>query len=27
VVDKTIHEYLNSVKSHAGIVVGRPVGR
>jgi N-acetylmuramoyl-L-alanine amidase-like protein len=24
VVDKTIHEYLNSVKSHAGIVVGRP---
>ena len=25
VVDKTIHEYLGSVKSHAGIVVGRPV--
>ncbi len=24
VVDKTIHEYLYSVKSHAGIVVGRP---
>jgi hypothetical protein len=24
VVDKTIHEYLNSVKSHAGIIVGRP---
>lgn len=25
VVDKSIHEYLGSVKSHAGIVVGRPV--
>lgn len=25
VVDKTIHEYLNSVKSHAGIIVGRPL--
>ncbi|WP_395753375.1 N-acetylmuramoyl-L-alanine amidase-like domain-containing protein [Prosthecobacter sp.] len=24
VVDKTIHEYLYSVKSHAGIIVGRP---
>lgn len=27
VVDKTIHEYLHSVKSHAGIVVGRPTQR
>jgi hypothetical protein len=26
IVDKTIHEYLNSIKSHAGIIVGRPVG-
>ena len=25
VVDKTIHEYLNAFKSHAGIIVGRPV--
>lgn len=24
VVDKTIHEYLNAFKSHAGIIVGRP---
>ncbi|MCB1277049.1 N-acetylmuramoyl-L-alanine amidase-like domain-containing protein [Prosthecobacter sp.] len=24
VVDKTIHEYLNTFKSHAGIIVGRP---
>lgn len=24
VVDKTIHEYLNAIKSHAGIIVGRP---
>lgn len=24
VVDKTIHEYLNTIKSHAGIIVGRP---
>ncbi len=24
VVDKSIHEYLNSVNNHAGIVVGRP---
>ncbi|MGV3659948.1 MAG: N-acetylmuramoyl-L-alanine amidase-like domain-containing protein [Prosthecobacter sp.] len=24
IVDQSIHEYLNSVKSHAGIVVGRP---
>lgn len=23
-VDKTIHEYLGSIKSHAGIIVGRP---
>ena len=27
VVDKTIHEYLYSVKSHAGIIVGRPLER
>lgn len=27
VVDKTIHEYLNAFKSHAGIIVGRPVAR
>ena len=27
VVDKTIHEYLNAFKSHAGIIVGRPTGR
>lgn len=26
IVDKAIHEYLNSIKSHAGIIVGRPVG-
>ncbi len=24
VVDKAIHEYLNSINSHAGIIVGRP---
>ncbi|MDZ4406255.1 N-acetylmuramoyl-L-alanine amidase-like domain-containing protein [Prosthecobacter sp.] len=24
VVDKTIHEYLDAIKSHAGIIVGRP---
>ena len=27
VMDKTIHEYLNSFKSHAGIIVGRPLER
>lgn len=27
VVDKTIHEYLSSIKSHAGIIVARPLGR
>jgi hypothetical protein len=25
VVDKPLHEYLNAFKSHAGIIVGRPV--
>ncbi len=25
IVDKSVHEYLNAFKSHAGIVVGRPV--
>jgi hypothetical protein len=25
VVDKALHEYLNGIKSHAGIVIGRPV--
>lgn len=24
IVDKTLHEYLNAIKSHAGIIVGRP---
>jgi hypothetical protein len=25
VVDKAVHEYLNAFKSHAGIIIGRPM--